>query len=84
MNFLNPVRDGAVLPILHLNGYKISGPTVQARTSDEDLRALYIGRGYDPRLSRVTIPKPCINCWRTLDDCYAEIRTIQQEARKSG
>src|ERR1035438_9176159 len=46
VNFLNPVRDGAVLPILHLNGYKISGPTVQARTSDEDLRALYIGRGF--------------------------------------
>ena len=38
INFLNPVRDGAVLPILHLNGYKISGPTVQARTSDEDLK----------------------------------------------
>ena len=48
VNFLNPVRDGAVLPILHLNGYKISGPTVQARTSDEDLKALYIGRGYKP------------------------------------
>jgi xylulose-5-phosphate/fructose-6-phosphate phosphoketolase len=44
VNFLNPVRDGAVLPILHLNGYKISGPTVQGRTSDEDLKALYIGR----------------------------------------
>ena len=48
VNFLNPVRDGAVLPILHLNGYKISGPTAQGRTSDADLKALYTGRGYKP------------------------------------
>ena len=48
VNFLNPVRDGAVLPILHLNGYKISGPTAQGRTSDADLKALYAGRGYKP------------------------------------
>ena len=48
VNFVNPVRDGAVLPILHLNGYKISGPTAQGRTSDEDLKALYVGRGYKP------------------------------------
>jgi xylulose-5-phosphate/fructose-6-phosphate phosphoketolase len=44
--FLNPVRDGAVLPILHLNGYKISSPTVEARTPDEELVQLYTGRGY--------------------------------------
>ena len=44
--FLNPARDGAVLPILHLNGYKISSPTVEARTSDEELARLYTGRGY--------------------------------------
>ena len=44
--FLNPVRDGAVLPILHLNGYKISSPTVEARTRDEELAQLYTGRGY--------------------------------------
>ncbi len=48
VNFLNPVSDGAVLPILHLNDYKISAPTVQARTSDDDLKALYVGRGYKP------------------------------------
>src|ERR1035441_5179101 len=42
VNFVNPVRDGAVLPILHLNGYKISGPTAQGRTSDADLKALYV------------------------------------------
>jgi xylulose-5-phosphate/fructose-6-phosphate phosphoketolase len=85
VNFLNPVRDGAVLPILHLNGYKISGPTVQARTSDEDLRALYIGRGYDPRFVEGDDPEAVHQLLAgTLDDCYAEIRAIQQEARKAG
>src|SRR5689334_16187309 len=47
-SFLNPARDGAVLPILHLNGYKISGPAVLARDSDEDVRALLRGNGYEP------------------------------------
>ncbi|CAN7314854.1 phosphoketolase family protein [Rhizobium leguminosarum] len=46
--FLNPARDGAVLPILHLNGYKIANPTILARTSDEDLRSLFVGFGYEP------------------------------------
>jgi len=64
VNFLNPVRDGAVLPILHLNGYKISGPTVEGRTSDEDLKALYTGRGYNPISSKATIPESCTNSWQ--------------------
>ncbi|MGA7441258.1 MAG: phosphoketolase family protein [Candidatus Sulfotelmatobacter sp.] len=85
VNFLNPVRDGAVLPILHLNGYKISGPTVQGRTSDEDLRALYTGRGYKPYFVEGDDPEVVHQLLAgTLDDCYAEIRTIQQEARTSG
>ncbi|WEX73831.1 phosphoketolase family protein [Sinorhizobium numidicum] len=46
--FLNPARDGAVLPILHLNGYKIAGPTVLARMGDADLRSLFMGHGYEP------------------------------------
>src|SRR5829696_5811814 len=46
-SFLNPARDGAVLPILHLNGYKISGPTVMGRESDEDVRAVIQGNGYE-------------------------------------
>jgi len=46
--FLNPARDGAVLPILHLNGYKIANPTILSRTSDDDLRSLFIGYGYQP------------------------------------
>ena len=85
VNFLNPVRDGAVLPILHLNGYKISGPTVQARTSDEDLRALYIGRGYKPYFVEGDDPEVVHQILAgTLDECYAEIRAIQQQARQSG
>ena len=46
--FLNPARDGAVLPILHLNGYKIAGPTVLARLPEEELRSLFVGYGYEP------------------------------------
>src|SRR5205085_11817560 len=48
--FVNPARDGAVLPVLHLNGYKIANPTVLARISEEELRSLLEGYGYAPRL----------------------------------
>ena len=85
VNFLNPVRDGAVLPILHLNGYKISGPTAQGRTSDADLKALYSGRGYKPHFVEGDAPEVVHQLLAgTLDDCYAGIRAIQQEARKNG
>ncbi len=85
VNFLNPVRDGAVLPILHLNGYKISGPTVQARTSDDDLRALYTGRGYRPIFVEGDDPDVVHQLLAgALDVCYAEIRAIQGDARKNG
>src|ERR1700734_1723782 len=85
VNFLNPVRDGAVLPILHLNGYKISGPTVQGRTSDGDLKALYIGRGYKPYFVEGDDPEAVHQLLAgTLDDCYAEIQAIQREARRDG
>jgi xylulose-5-phosphate/fructose-6-phosphate phosphoketolase len=85
VNFVNPVRDGAVLPILHLNGYKISGPTAQGRTSDADLTALYIGRGYKPYFVEGDDPEVVHQLLaQTLEDCYAEIRGIQLEARKNG
>ena len=85
VNFLNPVEDGAVLPILHLNGYKISGPTVQARTSDADLAALYVGRGYKPYFVEGDEPLVVHQLLAaTLDACYAEIRAIQHEARTNG
>jgi xylulose-5-phosphate/fructose-6-phosphate phosphoketolase len=85
VNFVNPVRDGAVLPILHLNGYKISGPTAQGRTSDADLTALYVGRGYKPYFVEGDDPEVVHQLLaQTLEDCYADIRGIQEEARKSG
>ena len=85
VNFLNPVRDGAVLPILHLNGYKISGPTVLGRASDGEIRHLLMGHGYevffvegdDPMLLHQEFAD-------TLDTCYAKIRAIQSEARQHG
>jgi xylulose-5-phosphate/fructose-6-phosphate phosphoketolase len=84
-SFLSPVEDGAVLPILHLNGYKISGPTVQARTSDDDLRALYVGRGYKPYFVEGDDPLVVHQLLaRVLDESYAEIRSIQRQAREHG
>jgi xylulose-5-phosphate/fructose-6-phosphate phosphoketolase len=85
VNFLNPVHDGAVLPILHLNGYKISAPTVQARTSDADLEALYRGRGYKPYFVEGYEPAAVHQLLAAaLDTCYAEIRAIQHDARGGG
>ncbi len=56
--FLNPVRDGAVLPILHLNGYKIANPTVLARIPERELLALLEGYGYAPRFVEGNDPRP--------------------------
>ena len=85
VNFLNPTRDGAVLPILHLNGYKISGPTAQGRTSDADLKALYTGRGYKPYFVEGDDPEVVHQLLaQAMDECYSEIRSIQQQARKNG
>ena len=83
--FLNPARDGAVLPILHLNGYKISGPSVIARDSDDDLRAFLQGNGYETHFVEGDDP-PSVHqaLAATLDGCYARIRAIQQEAREHG
>jgi xylulose-5-phosphate/fructose-6-phosphate phosphoketolase len=83
--FLNPVRDGAVLPILHLNGYKIAGPTVEGRTRDDALRALYRGRGYEPHFVEGDDPTTMHQAFAaTLDQCYAHIRAIQEDARDHG
>src|ERR1700710_2455093 len=83
--FFNPVRDGAVLPILHLNGYKIAGPTVLARIPHEELAALIRGYGYVPHLVEGDDPmKMHQSMARTLDTVVAEIRGIQREARANG
>src|SRR4029077_15068063 len=82
VKFLNPVRDGAVLPILHLNGYKISGPTVFGRDRDEDIQKLLEAHGYEVHWVEGTDPLPMHEAFaRTLDDCYAKIRAIQTVAR---
>jgi len=80
--FLNPVRDGAVLPILHLNGYKIANPTVLARIPDDELHALFVGYGYDPYLVEGSDPAEVHQQMAaTFDAAFAEIARIQKEAR---
>jgi xylulose-5-phosphate/fructose-6-phosphate phosphoketolase len=83
--FLNPERDGAVLPILHLNGYKIAGPTVLARLPQEELRSLFVGYGYEPFFVEGDDPAAMHPLMaRTLDDVAARIAAIQQSARAKG
>ena len=80
--FLNPVRDGAVLPILHLNGYKIANPTVLGRLKDEELTQLFTGYGYKPYFVEGHDPEPMHQLMAaTLDAVIEEIRAIQREAR---
>jgi xylulose-5-phosphate/fructose-6-phosphate phosphoketolase len=82
--FLNPERDGAVLPVLHLNGYKIAGPTVLARISTEELTDLFVGYGYKPHFVEGDDPELMHQLMAsTLDAVLDEIRAIQQEARGS-
>lgn len=84
-SFLNPARDGAVLPILHLNGYKIAGPTVLGRASDDDVQALIEGNGYEVFFVEGDDPARLHQQFAaTLDACYARIRAIQEEARTKG
>ncbi|WGS23122.1 MULTISPECIES: phosphoketolase family protein [unclassified Bradyrhizobium] len=81
--FLNPVHDGAVLPILHLNGYKIANPTVLGRMSDEELRNLFTGYGYEPLFVEGDDPPVMHRLMAdTLDSALAGIRSIQQGARQ--
>src|SRR6266849_4907284 len=82
IKFLNPVRDGAVLPILHLNGYKISGPTVLGRDSDANVRKLLASHGYDVHYVEGDDPMTMHRTFaETLETCYGKIRAYQQEAR---
>jgi xylulose-5-phosphate/fructose-6-phosphate phosphoketolase len=83
--FLNPARDGAVLPVLHLNGYKIANPTVLARISGEELEQLFKGYGYNPYLVEGDDPAAVHQLMAgTLDTIVAEIRQIQTDARSKG
>lgn len=83
--FLNPIRDGAVLPILHLNGYKIANPTILARISHEQLDSLFIGYGYKPYYVEGSDPEIVHQVMaQTLETVIAEIKKIQLEARTKG
>ncbi|TAU54504.1 phosphoketolase family protein [Rhizobium leguminosarum] len=80
--FLNPARDGAVLPILHLNGYKIANPTILGRASHEDLQSLFEGYGYEPFFVEGHEPRDMHQQMAaTFDRVFDRIREIQEEAR---
>ncbi len=83
--FLNPIRDGAVLPILHLNGYKINNPTLLARITHEELEDLLRGYGWDPYFVEGSDPGSMHQAMAaTLEHCVGAIKDHQQECRKSG
>lgn len=82
--FLNPVRDGAVLPILHLNGYKIANPTLLSRIDEDELLQLFEGYGYRPYLVEGNDPEIVhTRMASVLDQCLDEIKTIQHLARSA-
>ena len=83
--FLSPARDGAVLPILHLNGYKINNPTLLARISHDELESLFRGYGWTPYFVEGSDPDSMHQAMAaTLDHCISEIKEVQQETRSSG
>ncbi len=83
--FLNPIRDGAVLPILHLNGYKIANPTLLARIEPDEIDNLFRGYGWDPRFVEGDHPADMHQRMAAaVDSCIERIRVIQQDARGSG
>jgi xylulose-5-phosphate/fructose-6-phosphate phosphoketolase len=83
--FLNPITDGAVLPVLHLNGYKINNPTLLARITHEELEALFVGYGYTPYFVEGSDPPTMHQAMAaTMERCVQQIRGVQAEARSSG
>lgn len=83
--FLNPIRDGAVLPILHLNGYKINNPTLLSRISHEELENLFKGYGWTPHFVEGSDPIDMHGKMAAaMETCVLEIRRIQEEARRTG
>lgn len=78
--FIDPKINGAVLPILHLNGYKISGPTIFGRMTNRELKSLFYGYGYEPYI--VEGKDPYEKMAATMEECYQKIRAIQKQARE--
>ncbi|WP_253905912.1 phosphoketolase family protein [Arthrobacter sp. H5] len=87
-SFLDAKNDGAVLPILHLNGYKIANPTVLSRMPEDQLKQLMYGYGYEPHFVTIGNPRATeqahVDFAWTLDECLARIRAIQEQARTAG
>src|SRR5271155_3666432 len=82
--FLNPIRDGAVLPILHLNGYKIANPTVLARISPEELEWMFKGYGWTPYVVEGDDPAKMHQLMAdVMENCVTELRAIQKKARSA-
>src|SRR5271165_6928744 len=83
--FLNPVRDGAVLPVLHLNGYKINNPTLLARIPHQELESLFRGYGWSPHFVEGSDPETMHQAMAaTVEDCVRDIRRAQRECRSTG
>jgi len=83
--FLNPITDGAVLPVLHLNGYKINNPTILARISHKELEALFVGYGWSPYFIEGSDLESMHQAMATtVEHCVLEIKKYQQQARESG
>ena len=83
--FLNPIRDGAVLPILHLNGYKIANPTILARITSDELEKLFVGYGWAPIVVEGDEPEAMHQKMAAaVESCVQQIRAIQFEARSTG
>ena len=83
--FLNPVRDGAVLPILHLNGYKINNPTILSRISHSELEDLFKGYGWTPHFVEGEDPQQMHQTMASvMESCVLEIRRVQSQARETG
>ena len=82
--FINPIRDGAVLPILNLNGYKIANPTILARINHEELESLFVGYGYKPYFVEGSDPDVMHQAMAaTLEEAVGEIHALQQQARST-
>src|SRR5262249_29735321 len=83
--FLNPITDRAVLPVLHLNGYKINNPALLARITRKELESLFRGYAYTPHFVEGSEPESMHQAMAaTLEHCVQEIREFQEEARRSG
>jgi len=81
--FIDPSKNGVVLPILHLNGYKISGPTIFGRMNNADLKSLFKGYGYEPIIVEGKGDKVYEKMVKALDESYSAIRKIQKEAKEN-